>query len=156
MTVSRQRLLCSACCSNSIFYRPQTKFAKVVFTGACLSTGGGGVSATHPPPGSTPPFYSTCWDTVNKRAVRIPLECILVYSIVFHIIMFVYLQETTAIDGRAWALAELPMSVPQFDTCNNQQGPLQRAEPPLVVIQHMEPTRRFVLLNSQVSISFLT
>ena len=66
----------------------------------------------------------------------------------------VYLQETTAIDGRAWALAELPVSVPQFDTCNNQQGPLQRADPPLVVTQHMEPTRRFVLLNSQVSILF--
>ena len=24
------------------------------------------------------PIRSTCWDTVNKRAVRIPLECILV------------------------------------------------------------------------------
>ena len=24
------------------------------------------------------PLYSACWDTVNKRAVRIPLECILV------------------------------------------------------------------------------
>ena len=30
------------------------------------------------PPGHTPPPRSTCWDTVNKRAVRIPLECILV------------------------------------------------------------------------------
>ena len=26
----------------------------------------------------TPPLRSACWDTVNKRAVRIPLECILV------------------------------------------------------------------------------
>ena len=41
------------------------------------------------PPGQTPPLAqcmlgythtlpSACWDTVNKRAVRIPLECILV------------------------------------------------------------------------------
>ena len=34
-------------------------------------------------PGQTPPWvetplYSACWDTVNKWAVRIPLECILV------------------------------------------------------------------------------
>ena len=28
--------------------------------------------------GYTPPLPSTCWDTVNKRAVRIPPECILV------------------------------------------------------------------------------
>ena len=36
-----------------------------------------------PPPaqcmlGYTPPLPSACWDAVNKRAVRIPLECILV------------------------------------------------------------------------------
>ena len=38
-----------------------------------------------PLPGQTPPVHaeihpppSVCWDTVNKRAVRIPLECILV------------------------------------------------------------------------------
>ena len=29
-------------------------------------------------PGQTAPLCSACWDTVNKRAVRIPLECILV------------------------------------------------------------------------------
>ena len=28
--------------------------------------------------GYTPPLCSACWDTVNKRAVCIPLECILV------------------------------------------------------------------------------
>ena len=27
--------------------------------------------------GTPPPGYNACWDTVNKRAVRIPLECIL-------------------------------------------------------------------------------
>ena len=78
---------------KSDFYRPQTKFAKVCFH-RCLSVywGGGCPIAcwdTHPPlgrhhpPGQTPPCTDTplgsaCWDTVNKRAVRIPLECILV------------------------------------------------------------------------------
>ena len=28
--------------------------------------------------GYTPPVHSVCWDTVNKQAVRFPLECILV------------------------------------------------------------------------------
>ena len=36
----------------------------------------------HTPPGQTPPLHSACWDTVNKWAVRIPLECILVFSAV--------------------------------------------------------------------------
>ena len=62
-----------------------------VFTGVCLSTGG--VWPIHPPGqtalGQTPalgrqppwadsPLRSACWDTVNKWAVCIPLECILV------------------------------------------------------------------------------
>ena len=33
----------------------------------------------HPPGHTPPPPSSACWDTVNKRAVRIPLECILVF-----------------------------------------------------------------------------
>ena len=71
-----------------------------VFTGVCLSTGGLWQTppwADHPPPlgrhpttgptiphwADTPqpdplPLCSACWDTVNKRVVRIPLECILV------------------------------------------------------------------------------
>ena len=32
----------------------------------------------HPPPGRYTPPGNACWDTVNKRAVRILLECILV------------------------------------------------------------------------------
>ena len=32
----------------------------------------------HPHLGRHPPLSSACWDTVNKRAVCIPLECILV------------------------------------------------------------------------------
>ena len=80
-------------------YRPQTKFSEgYVFTRVCHSvhrveylgryTPGqvhprGGTSTgqvVHPRAGS-PPRHSACWDTVNKRAVRIPLECILVFSV---------------------------------------------------------------------------
>ena len=32
--------------------------------------------------GIHPPLRSACWDTVNKRAVRIPLECILVTHLI--------------------------------------------------------------------------
>ena len=72
------------------FYRPQTKFAKVMFSQVSVCPGGevgGGVFAplhagTPPsgqtPPGRHPPLCSACWNTVNKRPVRIPLECILV------------------------------------------------------------------------------
>ena len=68
------------------FLPPATKLRQGnVLTPVCHSVHGGGVSATppcrHPPAqcmlGYTPP-PSACWDTVNKRAVRIPLECILV------------------------------------------------------------------------------
>ena len=34
------------------------------------------------PPGQTPPLHSACWDTVNKRAVCILLECNLVENII--------------------------------------------------------------------------
>ena len=41
--------------------------------------------AVHPPQrytpwAGTPPSHSACWDTVNKRLVCIPLECILVQT----------------------------------------------------------------------------
>ena len=35
----------------------------------------------HTLPGSHPPVYSACWDTVNKRAVRILLECNLIADV---------------------------------------------------------------------------
>ena len=37
------------------------------------------------PPGQTPPLRSACWDTVNKQAVCILLECNLVYICFFRI-----------------------------------------------------------------------
>ena len=77
------------------------KFAKIMFSQVSVCPQGAEVSATHPPrktsplsrhpPGQTlplgrhslgrhppSPMPSTYWDTVNKRAVGIPLECILV------------------------------------------------------------------------------
>ena len=58
--------------STRSYYRPQTKFAKVMFlhVSVILSTGGGSASVHVgiPPPG----------DTVNERAVCILLECNLV------------------------------------------------------------------------------
>ena len=82
-------------------YRPQTKFAKVMFSQVfvCPRGTGGGVfpiacwdttprtRGRHPvgrhPPGRHPQADTpkACWDTVNKWAVRIPLECILVLLI---------------------------------------------------------------------------
>ena len=89
-------------------YRPQTKFPKVMFSLVSVCPWGGGLHTHSPgappgqaPPGQAPPWAdpppkggspragtpspwagthlrSACWDTVNKRAVRIPLECILV------------------------------------------------------------------------------
>ena len=99
------------------FDRPQTKFAKVMFSqvSVCPRRGGGGEGCLphcmleyiphtppswadplgrHPSPHRQTPWTDTphpqadtplgqtlpsaCWDTVNKRVVRIPLECILV------------------------------------------------------------------------------
>ena len=65
----------------------------------CLSVHGGGVSAplhagyTNPwqTPGQTP-LRQTGWDTVNKRAVRIPLECILVVIWTFAALLFCYVS----------------------------------------------------------------
>ena len=44
------------------------------------------------PPAGTPPLRSACWDMVNKRAVRIPLECILVDIIVIVVIFCSYIR----------------------------------------------------------------
>ena len=105
------------------YYRPQKKFAKVMFLHLSVSHSVQGGStwpgqipprqvhpragtpsrAGHPPGRYTPwqvhplpprastaprqvhpPSHSACWDMVNKRAVRIPLECILVLQWSLH------------------------------------------------------------------------
>ena len=77
------------------FYCLQTKFAKVMFSqlSVCpLGVPNCMLGYTYPlgrhlgqiplqadtPPGETPLLRSECWDMVNKQAVCIPLECILV------------------------------------------------------------------------------
>ena len=60
---------------------------KIMFLHVSVCPQGGWVSAPlhagiHPP-GQTPPLHSACWGTVNKRAVRIPLECNLVFKFNF-------------------------------------------------------------------------
>ena len=93
------------------YYHPQTKFVKVMFSQVSVCPQGGclshcmlgytpGTRGRHPlPPGQTPPaqcmlgythththMRSACWDTVNKRALRIPLECILVIDGMAHLV----------------------------------------------------------------------
>ena len=69
-------------------YRPQTKFAKVVFLHLSVS------HSVHPPGQVHPPPQEQCMcmlgDTGNKRAIRIPLECILVYFILLHVVWYAY------------------------------------------------------------------
>ena len=72
------------------YYRPQTKFAKVMFSQVSVCPREGEVSAAPSTPrtrgrythsGRHPlPPPSACWGTVNKQAVRNPLECILVWA----------------------------------------------------------------------------
>ena len=83
-----------------------------IFTPVCQSFRSQGAYSTHPciPPGRNPSWSDTpprpvhagihpprnaCWDTVNKRAVRILLECILVFfnSISTLISMYLLLRE---------------------------------------------------------------
>ena len=79
---------------TAIFLLPANEvWGKVIFLhlSVILFTGGGGGGAgiwegtpgrytpSHPRAG-TPPS-NACWDTVNKRAIRILLECILVYDL---------------------------------------------------------------------------
>ncbi|XP_070562899.1 nuclear pore complex protein Nup155-like [Ptychodera flava] len=57
-------------------------------------------------------------------------------------------QINTTIESHTWALDEVPAILPRLV----QQGqPEQLPEPPAVVVQHMLPHRRFVLLSSQGS-----
>ena len=55
------------------YYHPQTKFAKVMFLHLSVCSLGGGICIQA---GSAP--HRILRGTVNERAARIPLECILV------------------------------------------------------------------------------
>ncbi|XP_013406007.1 nuclear pore complex protein Nup155 [Lingula anatina] len=63
------------------------------------------------------------------------------------------LMETTAsapIDGRTWAICEVPLPLYGLGVPSDPLG-MPTIDPPLVVTQHMEPVRRFVLLTAQGS-----
>ena len=58
------------------------------------------------------------------------------------------------IDGRSWAIAEVPTQS-LIESPPQQSGgiPLPpRADPPSVVTQHGQADRKFVIINSQVSL----
>ena len=60
-----------------------------------------------PHPGRYTPLRSACWDMVNKRAVGIPLECILVDIIIIVVIFFQLHTEPTQwgeeVSNRLWS-----------------------------------------------------
>ena len=62
---------------ENVYYRPQKKFAKVMFLDLCVghSVHRGGL---HREGWAEPPPHRILRDSVNERAVRILLKCILV------------------------------------------------------------------------------
>ena len=67
------------------FYRPQTKFAKVIFLQVSVCPRGGGGRAWLHPGGGRAWDTTRYGDTINERVVRILLECILVRSTFFRL-----------------------------------------------------------------------
>ena len=61
--------------------------------------------------------------------------------------MFGLLQVRMPIDGKTWALGEL--GIPNFRMLEAPSVD-HRPDPPVVVSQHIEPTRRFIVLTAQV------
>ena len=85
-----QRMVTRPSLCNCIFTALKRSLRNVCFH-RCLSAHRDGVCPLHAgiypqadtpqadtPLGRHPPLHSACWDTVNKRVVRIQLECILV------------------------------------------------------------------------------
>ena len=62
------------------FYRPQQSWGKVIFSEACIKNSGPEAGTPHPP-GADPSVQCMLGDAGNKRAVRILLECNLVFPI---------------------------------------------------------------------------
>ena len=84
--VQMDGLLCD--CKDELFLHfmlpPATKLGQgYVFTRVCDSVHIGGLPDT--PPRADTPLHSACWDIVNKRAVRILLECILVMQMLLFV-----------------------------------------------------------------------
>lgn len=61
--------------------------------------------------------------------------------------MFAVLQIKMPIDGKTWALGEL--GVPNMRMLEEPSVD-HRPDPPVVVSQHIEPVRRFIVLTAQV------
>ncbi|XP_050400754.1 nuclear pore complex protein Nup155 isoform X1 [Patella vulgata] len=57
---------------------------------------------------------------------------------------------TLNIDGPTWAMAEVPWSS-IINNDSGRTGRIEKADPPIVVQQHIEPCRRFIILSSQGS-----
>jgi nuclear pore complex protein Nup155 len=57
--------------------------------------------------------------------------------------------EALAVDGRSWAVAEVPADVPLCLCEAPSESKVQRPDPPTVVTQHLQLERKFVIINSQ-------
>ena len=118
-------------------YRPQTKFAKVMFLQVSVCPQGGGVRdrgkgacvagaacmARMPPPADTTRYG----DTVNERAVRILLECILVTgrNEVLAKVMFLHLSVILLTGGGKYLTRPPPDQTPPWT-----RPPLDQTHPP--------------------------
>ena len=91
----------------------------------------------------TSPIPSHCASVAMASTLRVnrDSDCTSNCSLYFY-------QETLHIDGRTWAMAEIPSPSAGSMEC----GLPGRPQPPLVVTQHLEADRRFVILNSQVRV----
>ena len=77
-------------------YQPQQSWAKVIFSQVSVCPQGGSASVhagiyppgSRHPPGSRPPWGSRLQHMVNERPVRILLECILVFPVLFAIFQY--------------------------------------------------------------------
>ena len=59
-------------------------------------------------------------------------------------------QTVIPLDGKVWALSEVKSNTPFL--CQSLKQIPADEDPPLVVRQHMEPPKKFVLLTAQVHI----
>ena len=100
----------------SLIFDVVTARNEVVFTRVCRSVHRGGCLPLVPggclPPGRQPPgrhpwadtpLRSACWNTVNKRAVRILLECILVSNILLTIFAFAFTRCEWTLSSTTWS-----------------------------------------------------